>query len=287
MCIGSMRLDSEFSSDDPRHAEMELLQAMYTEEEPQLLPGEGFAFVLRLSMAETVHVVELTVQLPEAYPAILPDFRISCDSVTRAGIDQLTQGLAAKMSLCVGELCVTDAVEWLVEHTPKHLVIEDVYPSAPVSPSEICTEETPMVGCIIREGRGDLFEVGLEWSLCHCVSKDLEMGAGIATGFKKQFGGVEELKRQHVQVGGVGVLQKKGRYIYYLVTKNKHGGKPSLTTLEASLRAMKAEVSKAGVKKIAMPKIGCGLDKLSWGAVSEVISGVFSDCDIEILVKSL
>jgi len=151
----------------------------------------------------------------------------------------------------------------------------------------MCGEEIPVVGCIIREERGDLFEVGLEWSLCHCVSKDLEMGAGIATGFKKHFGGVEELKRQNVQVGGVGVLQKKGRYIYYLVTKNKHGGKPSLTTLQASLQAMKAEVSRAGVKKIAMPKIGCGLDKLSWGAVHEVIHGVFSDSDIEILVKSL
>ena len=47
------------------------------------------------------------------------------------------------------------------------------------------------------------------------------MSAGIAVTFKKQFGGLEDLRRQRVDVGGVGVLQKKGRHIYYVVTK-KH-----------------------------------------------------------------
>merc|ERR1719331_2527210 len=112
--------------------------------------------------------------------------------------------------------------------------------------------------CVMWEERGDLFEVGSEWSLCHCVSKDLHMGAGIAVDFKKQFGGVEDLTRQNVEVGGCGVLHKKGRYIYYLVTKNKHGGKPTLETLEASIRAMRTHMLSQDVKKLAMPQLGCG-----------------------------
>merc|ERR1712060_976232 len=90
--------------------------------------------------------------------------------------------------------------------------------------------------CVMWEEHGDLFEVGLEWSLCHCVSKDLDMSAGIAVGFKKNFGGVPELKSQGLDVGGSGFLKKKGRYIYYLVTKNKHGGKPTMETLGSSLK---------------------------------------------------
>lgn len=38
------------------------------------------------------------------------------------------------------------------------------------------------------------------------------------------------------------------------------------------------------VTKLAMPKIGCGLDILEWNKVSEIIKDVFKDTDIEILV---
>ena len=37
-------------------------------------------------------------------------------------------------------------------------------------------------------------------------------------------------------------------------------------------------------KKIAMPVIGCGLDRLEWSKVSEIIKEVFECTDIEILV---
>jgi len=41
------------------------------------------------------------------------------------------------------------------------------------------------------------------------------------------------------------------------------------------------------IKFIAMPKIGCGLDRLQWGMVREIITEVFNDLDIEILVCHL
>jgi len=44
------------------------------------------------------------------------------------------------------------------------------------------------------EVRGDLFTSAD--SLVHCVSRDLHMGKGIATEFKKRFDGVEELCKQ-------------------------------------------------------------------------------------------
>jgi len=46
----------------------------------------------------------------------------------------------------------------------------------------------------LTEVRGNLFTSSD--SLVHCVSRDLHMGKGIATEFKKQFGGVDELSQQ-------------------------------------------------------------------------------------------
>jgi len=46
----------------------------------------------------------------------------------------------------------------------------------------------------VTEVRGDLFTS--PDSLAHCVSRDLHMGKGIATAFKKQFGGIYELRQQ-------------------------------------------------------------------------------------------
>ena len=50
----------------------------------------------------------------------------------------------------------------------------------------------------ITEVQGDLFSSAD--SLVHCVSRDLHMGRGIATEFKKQFGGVDELRQQSMNV---------------------------------------------------------------------------------------
>ena len=46
----------------------------------------------------------------------------------------------------------------------------------------------------LTEVRGNLFTSSD--SLVHCVSRDLHMGKGIAAEFKKQFGGVDELRQQ-------------------------------------------------------------------------------------------
>ena len=39
-----------------------------------------------------------------------------------------------------------------------------------------------------------------------------------------------------------------------------------------------------GITKLAMPLIGCGLDKLEWNRVKDVIEDVFDDTDVEILI---
>lgn len=122
-------------------------------------------------------------------------------------------------------------------------------------------------------------------SLAHCVSQCFTMGRGIAVEFKKRFGRVDELKSQKPTIGSIATLQlDDGRWIYYLVTKAKASGKPTMESLRASLIAMREHAFEHQVKRIAMPQIGCGLDRLHWNAVKPMIEDVFEDTGIEIQV---
>jgi len=137
----------------------------------------------------------------------------------------------------------------------------------------------------IKEIHGDLFTTSDETSsLAHCVAKDLGMGKGIAVYFKKKYGGVSELKAQDPQIGSMAVLKKDGKYIYYLVTKARSTGLPTLTDLKRSLIAMKNHAVQHSVKMISMPRIGSGLDRLDWNKVKDTIIEVFNDTGIKIRI---
>ena len=72
--------------------------------------------------------------------------------------------------------------------------------------------------------------------------------------------------------------------VFNLVTKRKCYHKPTYASLRESLEDMIETIETLEIEKIAMPMIGCGLDKLDWDVVKEIIEDVFEDIDIEILV---
>lgn len=92
--------------------------------------------------------------------------------------------------------------------------------------------------------------------------------------------------RFKVKTGGCAVLKRENRYIYYLVTKDKTGNGflPTYESLESSLAAMRDHMVANGVKELSVPQIGCGLDKLEWPKVEEIIRNIFEATDIEITV---
>ncbi|PSN50753.1 hypothetical protein C0J52_01172 [Blattella germanica] len=136
----------------------------------------------------------------------------------------------------------------------------------------------------VQETSGDLFEAPTDYSLAHCVAEDLRMGSGIAVNFRQSFKSVGELLDQKRKVGQVAVLKSDNRYIYYLITKKVSNGKPFIEDLERSLKEMKKHCEEHEVKKLAMPRIGCGLDRLEWRAVKPMIEDIFSDLEIDITV---
>lgn len=142
----------------------------------------------------------------------------------------------------------------------------------------------------LKQKKGDLFASGD--SLAHCVSLDFRMGAGIALQFRKKFGRVDELRRQVSNSPGLGVLKdpaegKTSRFIYYLVTKESFFQKPTYESLFASLELMKKHLLENSVKKLSIPCLGCGLDKLEWLKVELMLEKIFKDAGIEITVYTL
>lgn len=147
---------------------------------------------------------------------------------------------------------------------------------------------------IYREEIRDLFTVPDDYYLAHCISADFGMGAGIVVEFNKRFDLKNKMIDKHGQnyttyfinsrKGGDCLIE--GR-VLNLITKERYYEKPSIITMDIALRAMKEISLKENIKKIAMPKIGAGLDRLDWNKVSELIQYRFKDTDIEILVCKL
>jgi O-acetyl-ADP-ribose deacetylase (regulator of RNase III) len=90
-----------------------------------------------------------------------------------------------------------------------------------------------------------------------------------------------------VQIGGCAYLNPDDRYVFYLVTKERYFHKPTMSSLESSLRAMRDLCKQNEVHHLAMPRIGCGLDKLDWNQVSRLIQRIFEEDDIEITIYTI
>ena len=143
-----------------------------------------------------------------------------------------------------------------------------------------------------REGNGDLFaeKILQSYTLCHCISSDFALGAGIAKAFagmgvKKQL--CEKYPKQWQGRGYCLFTETNGVKVGNLVTKQRYYHKPTLETLRQSLEDFCAQALEMGIQRIAMPKIGCGLDKLDWEDVRTLIREVFNATDMQILVKSI
>lgn len=143
---------------------------------------------------------------------------------------------------------------------------------------------------IYKEEIRDLFTVSEDYYLAHCISADYALGAGIAVEFNKRFDMRRKLREeapdyweymQLYNLQGECILIER---VLNLVTKEKYFHKPTYKSMKQALNMMKRVCEANNITKVAMPVIGCGLDRLQWDKVSKMIKNIFEDIDIEILV---
>lgn len=72
-----------------------------------------------------------------------------------------------------------------------------------------------------------------------------------------------------------------------MFTKYKYYHKPTYYSLRQTLLDMKEQCIALDITKLAMPKIGSGLDKLEWEKVQSLIHEVFEDTNIYIVIYIL
>lgn len=140
----------------------------------------------------------------------------------------------------------------------------------------------------IREENMNLFSVPQGYYLAHCISGDYALGAGIA----KQFAEIYNMRfklHKKFQIPDGEKFANVGRAllvdnVFNLVTKPRYFHKPNYTALYDTLVSLKEQCIELDINKLAMPRIGCGLDKLEWDEVLDIIEDVFDDTDIDILV---
>lgn len=151
---------------------------------------------------------------------------------------------------------------------------------------------------LLREEKRDLFGVGSDYALAHCIALDCAMGAGIATQFVKRFPQMKPYLKAKVSSGveleGLtyptvipyksNIEGKDNRVVYNMITKEFSWGKPTYKTFEGALDKLVDLCKEHNVKKLAIPRIGCGLDRLEWSKVRGMIGEKFKDVEIDILV---
>lgn len=130
----------------------------------------------------------------------------------------------------------------------------------------------------------DLFEISDDYYLAHCVSADFALGAGIAKTFNSKYNMRSKLFNSYpnyVYRGGDALLIGN---VFNLVTKAKCFQKPTYESLTEALEMMRDKMISSKITKLAIPMIGCGLDRLQWSRVKNIIENIFADTEINIIV---
>lgn len=130
----------------------------------------------------------------------------------------------------------------------------------------------------------DLFTVPQGYYLAHCISADFALGAGIAKTFDEVYNMRFKLFKNYDNYEYEGGDALPIDNVFNLVTKPKCYHKPRYEALREALEVMKEIMIDLDVTKLAIPALGCGLDRLEWSQVYDIICEVFEGTDVEILV---
>ena len=109
-------------------------------------------------------------------------------------------------------------------------------------------------------------------SIAHCISADFKMSSGIAQELKLQFP-TKIPTKEMVNNAPLWpqVFNQSQRFLYHLITKRRYFHKPTYKNLRASLIGLRTHAETNNVTRISLPRIGCGLDKLDWKKVMDMI----------------
>lgn len=140
----------------------------------------------------------------------------------------------------------------------------------------------------LKEIKIDLFEYEptmQNFYYLHCVSRDFALGLGIAKSFRNKFNLTKEVLTKGIIFNNLSLTSN----VFNLITKSKYWQKPTYDSLRNALISVKKTIfalngNNTRDTQLIMPKIGCGLDKLMWKNVKNIIKEVFDDTELDIVI---
>lgn len=134
--------------------------------------------------------------------------------------------------------------------------------------------------------------------IAHCITKDAIMSAGIAKTIRDMDPNIKRnILSQRKLVGHVApittFLGEREFRIYNLITKNRIRAQEELEAsvmlpnIESCLEATKLEMLRRNEKVLAVPMLGCGLDRQEWPKVLSILKKVFINSGISLVVYVL
>lgn len=148
----------------------------------------------------------------------------------------------------------------------------------------------------------------------NCISANAKMGIGIAVLFKDYFGfpGIEKVGKKYVirsdsnshvfswntesqileqlqtvEVGSVVVQQteKKPGLVFHLITKKMHYEKPNLADFKACMLTLAHLALQHKIKKLILPALGAGVDRLSIHfVVATILDTLLAACSVKMVI---
>lgn len=147
----------------------------------------------------------------------------------------------------------------------------------------------------------DLLTMPKEYVIAHNIdAHEVALGAGVAKALADKFPDLrkkcQEYANENFNAVGLVYRYTNGEYVVYnMYTKahvwynamNKMTVEEYLENAKTCLNLLKEEMIRNNEKYLAIPKIGCGLDRCRWADMEDLIRLVFEDTDIEITVCML
>lgn len=135
----------------------------------------------------------------------------------------------------------------------------------------------------IAELEINIMAVPQGYYLAQGISRDLNFKVGLPALFEKTYNLKEKLAANYdeeIEIGEVYLIDN----VYSLVVKDSSYDKPDRDVLMDALVELRDQMEEDMVTKLAIPKLCCGRNGLEWDDVKAMISFVFGDSDIQILV---
>ena len=142
----------------------------------------------------------------------------------------------------------------------------------------------------IKEIKKNIFDIDYnKYHFAHCISLDCEMGQGVAVGFCNREQKMREALLNVIFDNEVNcpftiLYRGDNMNIFNLITKKSFNLKPTYSSIYECIKQMKSICINSNITHLAMPKIGCGKDRLDWNEVKEMLEIEFKNIDIEILI---